>query len=432
MHSVMLLVALNTVTDAPVQPAAVKSDVVLQWNEVVLAAIRADKTAPPLAARNLAMVHAAIYDGVNAVYQTHQSYRVARTPADPVEPAAVAAIAAHRILVELYPGQVDRFDSALDDTMANVPVGNARTRGVRLGQEVAEKMLAWRATDGSRRRVAYRPMPAIGVWRPTPPGYKAALLPQWPSLKPFAVRAATAFRPVAPPALTSAEYTKDFNEVKSLGYRHSRTRTADQTLIALFWDDGAGTSTPPGHWNTIARVVARQQGNSLAENARLFALLNLSLADAAIACWDCKYKYGLWRPVTAIREADRDGNPDTLPDRAWTPLLTTPPFPSYTSGHSTFSGAAATALGYFYGTDAVRFTVGSEGLRGAKRSYAGFWDAANEAGRSRIYGGIHYECDNREGLAAGKAIALAVCRNWLAPRPEPVARSAAWRRPARR
>jgi hypothetical protein len=290
---------------------------------------------------------------------------------------------------------------------------------VRLGQYAAEKVLAWRAKDGSRRKVAYTPSTEVGVWRPTPPGFKPALLPQWPSVRPFGIRDRTAFRPDPAPPLTSADYTRDLNEVKSLGSRDSTTRTAEQTIIAWFWDDGPGTATPPGHWNLIAQVVARRQGNTLPENARLFALLNVSLADAGIVCWDSKYHYKVWRPVTAIRNADRDGNPDTRADPGWNSLLDTPPFPSYTSGHSTFSGAAARALADFFGTDAIGFTVGSDGLPGTERTFASFSEAAREAGRSRVYGGIHYEFDNRVGLALGRAVAEEVGRTRMSPADSP-------------
>jgi hypothetical protein len=421
MHGLLLLLALHTPTDTgrDLKPAPKRTDVVLRWNEVALDALRAEKTPPPMAARHLAMMHAAIYDSVNTVYQTHRPYRVALKATEPVEPAAAAAVAAHCVLVALYPCRRAQFDRALDESLAPLKAGAARRRGVQLGHYVAEKVLAWRRADGSARRVAYVPDTAVGLWRPTPPKFAPALLPHWSEVTPFGVRSAAGFRPVPPPKLTSSEYTRDFNEVKRLGGRNSRARTADQTLIAWFWDDGAGTCTPPGHWNLIAQVVARQQGNTLSENARLFALLNFALADAGMACWECKYKFRLWRPITAIRQADRDGNPDTAPDPDWESLLTTPPFPSYTSGHSTFSAAGAAVLAYFYGTDEVRFTVGSDGLPGHRRTYARFSAAADEAGLSRIYGGIHFECDNREGKAAGRAVAAQVCRLCCVPRPPP-------------
>ncbi len=205
-----------------------------------------------------------------------------------------------------------------------------------------------------------------------------------------------------PPALNSAAYTAAFREVKALGGRQGSRRTEDQTQIALFWADIAGTATPPGHWNEIAQTVARQRGITLAENARLFALLNMSLADAGVYCWIIKFNYGFWRPITAIQRADEDGNPDTDADASWEPLIETPPFPSYTSGHSTFSGAAAAVLASFFGTDRVRFTSNSDGLPGVTRTFDGFWAAAEEAGMSRIYGGIHWQFDNTDGLTAGR------------------------------
>jgi hypothetical protein len=428
MSSFLFLAALAGAAGAPAQAPAAASDVVLAWNDAALRAIRADRTPPPQVARHLAMLHIAIYDAVNAVNPTHRFYRFPSTITGPTSPEAAAAVAAHRILLELYPRQVDACDAALDATLAAVPDGDAKTAGVALGQSVAEQVLAWRQNDGSTRPLQHPGSLVPGLWRPTPPGYQAALLPQWRYITPFAMRGPAQFPPADPPALTSREYAAAFAEVKALGERNSATRTPEQTVIAWFWDDGLGTTTPVGHWNRIAQAAARQRGLGLADSARLFALLNITLADTGILCWECKFRYSYWRPVTAIREADRDGNPDTDPDPAWTSLLTTPNFPSYTSGHSSFSGAAATALATFFGTDEVRFRIGSEGLPGVVRSYPGFWAAAEEAGRSRIYGGIHYEFDNREGLAAGSALAAYVAGNFLLPRGAEAA-TAALRRP---
>ena len=183
----------------------------------------------------------------------------------------------------------------------------------------------------------------------------------------------------------------------------STERTAEQTLIARFWADGAGTATPPGHWNQIADDVARQRDTDLVQNARLFALLNIALADAGIASWDAKYYYGFWRPITAIREAGADGNALTMPETDWSPLLATPPFPSYTSGHSTFSGAASEVLSFFFGPE-HRVHHSTDDLPGVVRSFDSFSEAAEEAGMSRIYGGIHFGFDNRDGLAQGRAV----------------------------
>jgi hypothetical protein len=418
MNGMLLLVALSATGDARLT-AERRTDVVLQWNNVALDLIRAERTPPPQGARHLAMVHIAVYDSVNTVFLTHKPCKVALRATEDVDPRAAAAAAAHRVLEALYPKHRRRLDRALEESLEGVPAGAARRRGELLGRYVALKVLEWRRNDGSEARTAYRAESAVGRWSPTPPKYLPALLPHWSKVKPFAVRAADAFRPMAPPDLNSADYARDYNEVKRLGGMDSVARTAEQTLIAWFWDDGPGTCSPPGHWNLIAQEAARSQGNTLSENARLFALLNMALADAGIACWECKFHFNLWRPVTAIPEAARAGNPDIKSQRNWVPLLETPPFPSYASGHSTFSGAAARVLAHFFGTDEVRFTIGSDGLPGARRSFDRFSAAADEAGRSRIYGGIHYECDNREGLASGRAVADRIYRDKLGPRTAP-------------
>ncbi len=403
------------VTDKPFTANATRSDVIMYWNEAALHAIKSERTPPPLAARNLAILHAAMYDAVNAIDGKHRPYRVTIRPQGAVSAEVASAIAAHRVLLELYPRMVEACDSALDTSLESIPDGPAKEGGVALGQRVAEQILSWRTEDGSRRTVRYTPNYTPGLWRPTPPGFRQALLPQWRYVTPFAISSTKEFLPAIPPALTSAAYTEAFREVASLGRRDGSTRTPDQTMVAHFWNDGDGTVTPPGHWNRIAQTVSRQRGLSLADNARLFALLNLSLADAGIVCWEGKFGFSYWRPITAIQEADFDGNPATAPDRVWDSLLTTPPFPSYPSGHSTFSGAAAAALARFFGSDAIPFRIGSEGTPDAIRAYAGFWAAAQEAGRSRIYGGIHYEFDNQEGLRLGRDLADSIARRYLLP-----------------
>jgi membrane-associated phospholipid phosphatase len=223
------------------------------------------------------------------------------------------------------------------------------------------------------------------------------------------------FRPPPPPALDSAEYATAFNEVKDLGRVDSLTRTADQTQIALFWKDPTSAAYAFGHWNEIAQQVSVEQGLGLVADARLFALLNLAEADAIISVWDTKYTYNFWRPVTAIQfSGDSALNPATESDPTWTPLITTPNFPSYTSAHSTVSGAAAAVLTSLFGPD-YHFTTGSRGLPGVTRSFDSFEAAAAEAGQSRIYGGIHYQFDNQNGLASGHALGQFVVGNFLLP-----------------
>jgi hypothetical protein len=399
----------------PAARAAPSPDAVLRWNEVALEAIRADKTPPPVAARNLALVHLAAFDAVNAISLSHRPYLVYVTAPAGTAPEAAVAAAAHRVLTAAYPKQADRLDAELADSLRGLSE-EGRRGGLSVGRHVADKLLDARRDDGASRRTAYRPAEAPGVWQPTPPKFRAALLPHWGTVTPFAISRPADFDPGPGPALDTAAYTAAFREVKELGAVDSGRRTAEQSIIAWFWEDGTGTVTPPGHWNRVAQTVARQRPNTLEQNARLFALLNVALSDVAVVCWDCKFKYGYWRPVDAVRKADDDGNPDTAADKEWTSLLETPPFPSYTSGHSSFSGAAAAVLAEFFGTDAVRFEVSSEGMPGVTRKFTSFSAAAEEAGRSRIYGGIHYEFDNRRGLEVGRKVGRAVTRAVLRPR----------------
>jgi membrane-associated phospholipid phosphatase len=251
---------------------------------------------------------------------------------------------------------------------------------------------------------------------PTPPAFAAYLLPQWGFVTPFAMMDHVQFRPPGPPALNTTKWTADYNEVKALGAAVGSTRTTNQTQIALFWADGAGTETPPGHWNSITQDVGAAQGNTLEENARLFALLNIAMADAAICAWDAKYNFNCWRPVTAIRNGDTDGNAATDPDPAWSSFIVTPPFPGYISGHSTFSGAAATVLALFYGTDHISFTTGSDFLPGVFRSFNSFSAAADEAATSRLCGGIHSRSDNEDGLNSGLRIGEWTINHYLKPK----------------
>ena len=295
------------------------------------------------------MTHVAIYDAVNSIEPTHRSFRVYSAVSPTTSRESAAAQAAFRVLLQHFPTERARLERALANSLAQVPDGSEKSAGIQLGEIVAGHIIAWRKDDGSQRTMSHIHGTQPGEWRPTPPDFKPALLPQWSSVSPFGIAYAWQFRPAFPPNLASTAYARDVDEVRTLGAHNSRIRTAEQTQIAYFWADGPGTVTPPGHWNRIAQTVARSTRLSLHENARLFALLNVALADAAIVCWDMKFACNLWRPVTAIQEADTDGNEWTTRDPNWRPLLDTPAFPSCTSGHSTFSGAAAEVLALFFG-----------------------------------------------------------------------------------
>src|SRR5205085_6629585 len=334
-------------------------------NQVALHAVGQARLSPVFVSRDLAITQAAVYDAVVAIDGSFEPYHAHVHASRGASPEAAAAQAAHDTLAALFPSQASTFDAALAADLVGIPPGRAR-QGTAVGHEVAQQILTWRSTDGSTAVVPYTPGTDPGDWQPTPPAFLPALAPQWRYVTPFAMTGGSQFRPPPPPALDSAAYAAAFNEVKSLGSATSTTRTAEQTQVARFWNDGLGTAFAMGYWNKIAQTVATEQGLSLVQDARLFALLNIAEADAQISCWDAKYTYNLWRPVTAVRAADTDGNPDTAADPGWTSLLTTPNFPSYTSAHSTLSAAAAGVLTDLFGGE-YHFSVGSEGQPGVTR-----------------------------------------------------------------
>jgi hypothetical protein len=328
---------------------------------------------------------------------------------------AAAAAAGYEVLKALYPGVKARSDETFETWRAASPNDEATRNGIELGRSIALATLASRAADGSATDVPYIPSNAPGQWRRTPPFFRPPLTPQWRYVKPFALPDINPFVPGPPPALDSAEYARDLNQVKALGKSGNTVRTAYQSQTAVFWSDFSYTAMPPGHWHEIAASIARERGTSLAETARLMALLGMAQADAAIVCWEAKYRYNLWRPITAIQRANEDGNDATEADPEWNHYLSSPPFPAYTSGHSTFSKASAEVLKFFYGTDAITFTATSDSVPGVFRTYESLAACADEIGLSRIYGGIHFEFDNREGKACGKRVAEFVVANYLLP-----------------
>jgi len=384
------------------------ADVVTDWNNAALDAIRADRTAPPIASRSLAIVHVAIYDAVNGIARTHEPYLVPSAVSTSASRVAAASAAAHQTLVSLFPNHTSTFDALHAAILAGIPNGPQKTNGIAWGEFVSSQILAARANDGSNSIVQPPGGSGPGVWIPTPPAFLPYLLPQWGFVAPFGMSSSSQFRPLGPPSLDSRQYAADYEEVKQLGAAVGSTRTEDQTEIALFWADGAGTETPPGHWNSIAQIIAATRSTTLEENARLFALLNIAMADAAICSWDAKYTYHFWRPVTAIAFVE--------PLLNWMSFIVTPPFPDYTSGHSTFSAAAATVLPLFFGTEDLPFTTGSDFLPGVYRSFSTCQDAAEEAGLSRIYGGIHFRSASEDGLQAGSSIGEWTVTHYLLPK----------------
>jgi len=376
-------------------------DPVLSWNFATLEAIKAAGSITGVATRVLGMESAAVLDTLAAIEGT-RTLMVNLDAPEGISSYAAVVSAAHRVLSTLYPDQAATFDAKLAADLAHVPHGPAKDQALEFGRTVADAVMAIRAVDGADNEFIEPGNTGIGQWRALPPNI-GGLNPQWGDVTPWALERGDQFRPDGPPDLTSAEYAAAFNEVKELGAINSATRTADQTEIARYWRDQSGSYTPAGRWAQIAGEVLEDGGYSTSTNAWTLAVLNFVQADGAIAAWDAKYTFNAWRPITAIREADQDGNPLTEADPAWTPLLGTPNHPDYLSGHATCSAASAYALTMMLGE--IAFSNESVGLPGVTRSFDNFIDAALEAGKSRIYAGIHFEYANVDGIETGRKVA---------------------------
>lgn len=388
-------------------------DVVTHWNKVMLATIAAGGTSPLVTSRTAAIVQAAVFDSVNGIQRKYTPIHAnIPKPNGASVPAAVIE-SAYATLVALYPAQQPALDVERSLSLAKLHASpNAIMLGQQFGALVAADILTWRSTDG------FVPPPPpylggmnIGQWRPTPPDFTPGASPQFATMVPWSIRSPNQFRPVGPPSLTSNEYAADFNEVKTWGNAINSPRTADQTLLAIFW---AGNN--PASWNRIASSVINNHPNlTLIRKARVFALLNIAMADAAIACWDAKYHYEFWRPITAITLADLDGNPATDVDSLWTPLLgITPSHPEYVSGHSTVSGSAASVLAHFFG-DHTAFLIDSERVPGVWRAFPSFSQAVLEIHNARVFGGIHFRTACLDGSALGTKVARFVMRHSIRP-----------------
>ena len=395
-----------------------QEDVILQWNRVLMETVLTPGQHPAtiMPVRSYAMMHAAMFDAVNSIDGTHTPYLTEVPGTTNASLEAAAAQAAHDVLVGLYPTRVAVFDAELAMSLQGIEENRAQ-QGIRVGQIVAERMLAARANDGWTVAPPPYSLPTTpGNWQPAPPANAAAAFTHYPSVTPFGITSATQFAPNPPPAMTSAQYAADLNEVKELGVLNSATRTPDQTLVARLW---ANVNTPTNFllvWNNVARTVSVARDTTTIEKARLFALTNIALHDALQTTFASKFQHGLWRPVTAIRRADEDGNGDTAPDPAWLSLIPNPPYPSYAGNMAAIGTSQATILAQFFGRDDIRFEHTWAGAGGATRSYAGFGAMADEQARARVYGGIHFTFDNVAGQSVGTGVANYIFANVMRPR----------------
>ena len=384
---------------------------VVQWNRTLLVIVRTPGAQPATVhpTRSFAIMHAAIYDAVNAIDGTHKPYLVRLSASHFASQEAAAAGAAHEVLVNFQPTLDAQFQQALTQ-LPNV----GKAEGISIGNTVADRILALRSNDGSNAQpIPYVFGNAPGDYQSTPPNFpKQPQFTHWSRVTPFALESADQFRPGGPPKLTSDRYSDAFDQVKSLGIADSTTATADEALTGRFWNGAI-----QNYWNEIAQTASLAHDLTTAENARLFALLNLSFADAVIAFYDAKYTYNFWRPVTAIRAAATDGNPDTEADPNWLPEVgNTTPDPSYPGAHAAISAAGAEVLISFLHKDHFEFEVTSEVLPGADRSFASFRAAAEEATMSRIFAGVHFLFDLTAGQRLGSDVADFVVDNFLTSR----------------
>jgi hypothetical protein len=416
----------------------VNADAVTDWSENAGEAAKAACLSPaddPLhESRMYAMVRIAIHDALNAINRRSRPYAFNSQALSGASADAAIAAAAHDVLVTLinqnpsiFPPECTAAGLASVETdytaaLGAIPDGSAKTQGLSVGQAAATAILALRAHDGSDTLLidtGYPQGTQPGQWRFTP-GFPFAFAPGWANVTPFVLRDASQYSPGPPYKLTSKKYAADVNEVKTLGVKVGSARTAEQTQIAHFWVESS-----PLMWNRIARTVSASEGLDLWENARLFGLLNMAMADGYIGTFDTKYHYNYWRPVTAIQLADTDGNPGTTADPAWEPLLPTPPVPDYDSGHSVEGGTAAQVLKRFFKDDRISFTacslslpLAAERCGGAsevRRSFTSFTQAAEENGVSRIYNGFHFRDAVRKGIKHGRKIGNRAVNLFLKP-----------------
>jgi len=388
----------------------VELDAVHTWNAAYVDAIRSDSTPPCLGARNLAILHVALDVALNQVQPRFAPLNLDGVPhpAPPDLPwsreqAAVAFHAcAHAAGSALFPSSTAQFEALYQRQMAAFP---RSPEAVSVGTAVADAVLRWRQNDGATTSVHYVPRHEPGAWRRTAPRFRPPETPQKANVRPFFLTSPSEFRPSPPPSLDSDDFLRALAEVDQLGGANSTGRSDEKSLIARFWSDFAYTCTPPGHWNEMARQKMEEREVTGHDAARLLALLNLAIADAAIAAWDCKYEYDFWRPETALSATGKEG---------WVSFLESPPHPEYVSGHGAISGAGATVMQHLLPMKlGESLLCQSDTVTGVVRTPTSYWDCAQEIAASRVFGGIHFRFSGEEGLALGRAVAEACLKRTL-------------------
>lgn len=383
-------------------PAVGAADTVTQWNQNAANALYVTAAQPPnVSVLHMAMVQGAVYDAVNAIDGGREGYLLTSRVATPTDSKdAAAATAAYKVLLSIVPAQEPVLTALYNASLAGISDGAAKTRGIAVGNAAATAMIAARTADGRFGMPGFLTGTTPGAWRPVLPAFGNDPNAWVKGVKPFLIRRASQFRSSGPYELTSRKYAREFEEVKKVGSASASLtdRTADQTDAALYWAEN-----PPRTWNRILNSLSASRGVSLVENARLFAEVYLTVADAFIAVWDEKAHYSFWRPITAIREADTDGNHRTAKDENWLPLVANPPYPEHPSGHLGLSGAVGKTLQEFFHTDRLAWT--DTNVAGRTRSYTRVSDAIEEIVDVRIWSGIHFRNADEASVQISRQIA---------------------------
>jgi hypothetical protein len=393
--------------------------VAVEWNQALVQALTVENTPPPTAMRAGAIVQVSVFDAVDGLSSQYLAYHLPGTAPRGASAPAAAAGAAHQALVTLFPAEQTGFDALLasDLTRLRDDAGDSEhdavRRGVAWGVSVADAILALRAHDGfTTPPPPYRPNPGIGHWRPTPPAFvPAPAFRQFAAMTPWALASPGQFLPGLPPALTSARYTQDFNEVKAYGAANSTARSGFQTQTAQLWQSAA----PVTLWDGVADALIASRDLDLTDATHLLALANMAMADAVIAIWNAKNFYDTWRPVTAIQKANLDNNPLTEADPTWQPLLVTPAFQEYPAGHPGVSAAAAAVLAERFG-DHTTYTITSPAMTAATRTLPSFSAGVQQVIDARVFGGIHFRFAGDTAAVMGRQVAAYVYATQLQPR----------------
>jgi hypothetical protein len=383
------------------------ADVVTDWNVTAADITVAAGLGPPPANRTLAMVQTAVYEAVNAITKRYPPDRVTPNAVPDASVAAAVAAANRAMLSRLVPSQQAAIDKTYGSAIAAIADGPAKTAGIAVGEQATAAVLAWRADDGAGASERYRPATAAGVYVPT----TMPAASQWAQRKPWVMTSCDQFRPGPPPALASALWARDYNEIKAVGAKNSTTRTPAQTEIARFWE-----ATAPTIYFPVVRSVANEPGREVTQNARLLAVTAQAIDDALIAVFDGKYFYNFWRPVTAIRNGDIDGNDATERDAGWLPFIDTPMHPEYPCAHCIVSGAVGAVLIAEIGSGPTpTLSTTSPTAPGVVRSWTTIDDFVIEVANARIYDGVHYRNSAEVGTAMGKKIGALTAANALRP-----------------